>query len=196
MPEPGKQRHRVVVQGLAPVRKSGAAESPISPSSASTCPFRIGHGYDIHKLQPNGKMFLGGVLVSDQMSPIAHSDGDVVIHALVDALLGAMGWGDIGQLFSDSDPQWKGHPGRHFLQIVSDRVREAGIRAVNVDVTILAEQPRIAPFKAQMIQTLRDILGASCVINIKAGTNEGCDAIGRAEAIAAHAVVLLAADPS
>jgi 2-C-methyl-D-erythritol 2,4-cyclodiphosphate synthase len=196
MPDPGKQRHRVVVQGLAPVRKPGAAEAPVSAAPTATAPFRIGHGYDIHKLQPGGKMLLGGVLVSDQISPIAHSDGDVVIHALVDALLGAMGWGDIGQLFSDADPQWKGHPSRHFLQTVSDRAREAGMRAVNVDVTILAEQPRIAPFKAQMIQILREILGASCVVNIKAGTNEGCDAIGRGEAIAAHAVVLLASEPS
>jgi 2-C-methyl-D-erythritol 2,4-cyclodiphosphate synthase len=194
MPQPGKQRHRVVVQGLAPVRKPGAADAPTT--QGSTHPFRIGHGYDIHKLQSGGKMFLGGVLVSDQMSPIAHSDGDVVIHALVDALLGAMGWGDIGQLFSDTDPKWKDHPSRHFLQTVGDRVREAGMRAVNVDVTLLAEQPRIAPFKAQMIQNLREILGATCIVNIKAGTNEGCDAVGRGEAIAAHAVVLLAADPS
>jgi 2-C-methyl-D-erythritol 2,4-cyclodiphosphate synthase len=192
MPEPGKQRHRVVVQGLAPVRKAGT--EPHMPVPVASIPFRIGHGYDIHKLQSGGKLVLAGVVVSDQVSPVSHSDGDVVIHALVDALLGAMGWGDIGQLFPDTDPQWKDHPSRHFLQTVSDRVREAGCRALNADLTILAEQPRIAPFKAQMVQTLRDILGATCVVNIKAGTNEGCDAVGRGEAVAAHAVVLLAAD--
>jgi 2-C-methyl-D-erythritol 2,4-cyclodiphosphate synthase len=190
MPQPGKQRHRVVVQGLAPARKPDGADSV--PTAQSTAPFRIGHGYDIHKLQSGGKLVLGGVVVSDQISPVAHSDGDVVIHALVDALLGAMGWGDIGQLFPDSDPKWKDHPSRHFLQTVNDRIREAGLRALNVDITILAEQPRITPFKAQMIQTLRDILGPACIVNIKAGTNEGCDAVGRGEAIAAHAVVLLA----
>jgi 2-C-methyl-D-erythritol 2,4-cyclodiphosphate synthase len=156
---------------------------------------RVGHGYDIHKLQPGGKTLLGGVVVSDQMSPVAHSDGDVVIHAIVDALLGAMGWGDIGEMFPNTDPQWRGAPSRKFLEILYPKVREEGYRLHNLDVTILAQQPKVAPFKPQMIETLAQLLGPGGTINVKAGTNEGCDAIGRGEAIAAHAVVLLAKTP-
>lgn len=153
--------------------------------------YRIGHGYDLHRLQTGGILMLGGTEVSDQLSPVSHSDGDVVLHAIVDALLGAMGWGDIGELFPSTDEQWRNAPSRVFVEQVYARVKSAGFRLVNADVTILAERPKLTPFKAQMKQTLTDLLGGT--INIKAGTNEGCDAIGRGEAIAAHAVVLLAA---
>ncbi len=152
---------------------------------------RVGHGYDIHKLQPGGKTVMAGVVVSEQMSPVAHSDGDVVIHAVVDALLGAMGWGDIGEMFSDKDDGWKAAASRGFVEIVYPKVRSAGYRLSNLDVTILAERPRIAPFKPRMIATLHELFGPDATINIKAGTNEGCDAVGRGEAIAAHAVVML-----
>lgn len=153
---------------------------------------RIGHGYDLHRLQPGGRLMLGGIEVSHDLSPIAHSDGDVVIHALVDALLGALGWGDIGELFPNTDPQWKDAPSRVFLEQVYAKVRAERYSLVNADITILAERPKLKAFKPQMRQFLENILGGS--INIKAGTNEGCDAIGRGEAIAAHAVVLLARD--
>ena len=105
-----------------------------------------------------------------------------------------MGWGDIGEMFSDQDGQWKDAPSRKFLEIVYSKVRGEGYRLHNLDVTILAERPRIAPFKPQMIETLAQLLGPGGTINIKAGTNEGCDAVGRGEAIAAHAVVMLAVD--
>jgi 2-C-methyl-D-erythritol 2,4-cyclodiphosphate synthase len=154
--------------------------------------FRIGHGYDLHRLRAGGTLTLCGVEVSRELSPIAHSDGDVAIHALVDALLGAMGWGDIGESFPNTDPRWKDAASRHFLEQVYDRVQTAGFRLVNADLTILAERPKLAGFKPQMRQFLTDLLGGC--INIKAGTNEGCDAIGRGEAVAAHAVVLLAAE--
>ena len=132
---------------------------------------------------------LGGVVVSEAMSPVAHSDGDVVLHALVDALLGGVGKGDIGELFPNSDPRWKGADSRVFVTVAMDLVREAGYRVGNVDVTILAERPKLKQFKAEMKQIIESLIGAPA--NIKAGTNEGCDAIGRGEAIAAHAVVLL-----
>jgi 2-C-methyl-D-erythritol 2,4-cyclodiphosphate synthase len=106
-------------------------------------PFRIGHGYDLHRLQAGGRLMLGGVAVSDQLSPIAHSDGDVVIHATVDALLGAMGWGDIGEMFPNTDPRWAGAASRIFLDTVYQRVRDAGYRLGNLDITILAERPRL-----------------------------------------------------
>jgi 2-C-methyl-D-erythritol 2,4-cyclodiphosphate synthase len=150
---------------------------------------RIGYGYDIHRLQSGGQLVLGGVVVAKDICPVAHSDGDVVIHAIVDALLGAMGWGDIGERFPNTDPRWKDAHSRIFLETVCNEILQAGRRVVNVDVTVLAERPRLQPFKPRMIAFLKDILGAP--VNIKAGTNESCDAIGRGEAIAAHAVVLL-----
>jgi len=151
---------------------------------------RIGHGYDLHRLQPGGKLMLGGIEVAQDISPVAHSDGDVVIHALVDALLGALGMGDIGEWFPNTDPRWKDAPSRVFLEQAYGQARTAGYRLVNADVTILAERPKLKPFKEQMRTELEKLLGGT--VNVKAGTNEGCDAIGRGEAIAAHAVVLLA----
>jgi 2-C-methyl-D-erythritol 2,4-cyclodiphosphate synthase len=151
--------------------------------------FRIGHGYDLHRLQPGGNLLLGGITVSTEMSPIAHSDGDVVIHALVDALLGAMAWGDIGEHYPDTDQKWKNAPSRLFLEDTLKKVWTAGFALINADITILAERPRLKNFKSQMVANLQQLTGGQ--INIKAGTNEGCDAIGRGEAIAAHAVVLL-----
>jgi 2-C-methyl-D-erythritol 2,4-cyclodiphosphate synthase len=154
-------------------------------------PFLVGHGYDLHRLQSGGVLRLGGVVVSDEVSPIAHSDGDVVVHALVDAVLGALALGDIGEHFPDSDPRWKDADSLTFLNHVMTLLGQRGYEVVNADITILAERPRLKPFKPQMIAQLRESLGESTQVNIKAGTNEKCDAIGRGEAIAAHAVVLL-----
>lgn len=134
---------------------------------------------------------MAGVVVSSEMSAIAHSDGDVVIHAIVDAILGGLAMGDIGELFPNTDSRWKDARSRVFLEEVMARARRAGWRVVNADVTVLAERPKLKPFKQQMADNLRQWLGGQ--VNIKAGTNEGCDAIGRGEAIAAHAVLLLEA---
>lgn len=152
--------------------------------------FRIGHGYDLHRLQSGGQLVLGGIVVSTEMSPVAHSDGDVVIHAIVDALCGALGAGDIGEHFPDSDPAYENAASTIFLQKMKRDLDAAGYQVANVDVTILAERPRLKPFKAQIADNLGRILDGP--VNVKAGTNEGVDAIGRGEAIAAHAVVLLA----
>jgi len=151
--------------------------------------FRIGHGYDIHRLQPGGKLVLGGVVVSTEMSPIAHSDGDVVIHAIVDALLGAICSGDIGDMFPNSDPQWKNADSRLFLNVTLKAVKSKQMSIANIDVTILAERPKLGPKKREIEENLWQLTGAP--VNVKAGTNEGCDAVGRGEAIACHAVVLL-----
>jgi 2-C-methyl-D-erythritol 2,4-cyclodiphosphate synthase len=156
--------------------------------------FRIGHGYDIHRLQDGGKLVVGGVVVAEGISPVAHSDGDVVAHAVVDALLGAMAMGDIGEHFPNSDPQWRGASSRVFLARSLELVVDAGFRPHNLDITIMAERPKLKPFKRQMVAWLAEVLEMSAFrINVKAGTNEGCDAIGRGEAIAAHAVVLVEA---
>lgn len=159
-------------------------------------PHRIGSGHDIHRIEAGRRMVLAGVEVSTEIGLVAHSDGDVVIHALVDALLGAMGWGDIGEHFSDTDNTWKGAGSRIFLEPVVARIRLAKYAVQNVDVTILAEKPRLKRYKPQMVQTLADMLGipADCV-SIKAGTNEKCDAVGQGVAVTAHAVVLLARQP-
>src|SRR5688500_13876808 len=111
---------------------------------------RVGHGYDIHKLQPGGQLVLAGVVVSQEVSPVAHSDGDVVIHAIVDALLGAMGWGDIGEHFPDSDPAYKNAASRTFLENAMNLLARQNWKVINCDVTILAERPRLAPFNEQM----------------------------------------------
>jgi 2-C-methyl-D-erythritol 2,4-cyclodiphosphate synthase len=158
-------------------------------------PFRVGHGYDLHRLREGGLLVLAGVTVSSDLSSVAHSDGDVVLHATVDALLGAMGWGDIGEHFPDTDPRWKGAASRVFVEDVVTRVTRAGYSVGNLDVTVLAERPKLKAFKAQMVRSLSGMLGVPAEwVNVKAGTNEGCDAIGRGEAIAAHAVVLLHAN--
>jgi 2-C-methyl-D-erythritol 2,4-cyclodiphosphate synthase len=166
-----------------------------STSSASAAPFLIGHGYDIHRLQPGGKLTLCGVVVSKEISPIAHSDGDVVFHALVDALLGAIGMGDIGEMFPNSDRQWANSPSTVFVETALKHVSKRGYAVANLDVTLLIEKPKIKPFKPRMLESLRKLFGTGVTINIKAGTNEGCDAIGRGEAVASHAVVLLVARP-
>ena len=152
---------------------------------------RIGHGYDLHRLGPGGRLMLASVEVSTDISPVAHSDGDVVLHALVDAILGALGLGDIGEHFPDSDERWKGAASRAFIGHAMTLATDAGYAVVNADVTILAERPRLKPYKPAMASALRNLLACDAV-NVKAGTNEGVDAIGRGEAIAAHAVVLLA----
>jgi 2-C-methyl-D-erythritol 2,4-cyclodiphosphate synthase len=163
-----------------------------TPPSASE--FRIGHGYDLHRLQNGGRLMLAGVEVAQGISPVAHSDGDVVLHAVVDALLGALCLGDIGEMFPNTDARWKDAPSRVFVEAAIERMEQAGMKAVNLDVTILAERPKLKAFKPMMVSNLHELL--KCAVNVKAGTNEGCDAIGRGEAIAAHAIVLIAGHKS
>jgi 2-C-methyl-D-erythritol 2,4-cyclodiphosphate synthase len=195
-PDPPRRR-RVVVEGLTP-RRGAAPTSAAHPASpAQLAPFLVGHGYDLHRLQPtcDGKrLVLGGVVISEELCPVSHSDGDVVLHALVDALLGAIGAGDIGEMFPNTDPRWKGADSRRFVDEAWRRVRQRGYGLGNLDVTVMLERPKVGPHKAAMIGRLRELLGPSGGINLKAATNEGVDAIGRGEAVAAHAVVLLSAE--
>lgn len=155
---------------------------------------RIGHGFDIHRIEPGEGVTLGGVRIACEYRIVAHSDGDVLIHALCDALLGAIGAGDIGKLFPDNDPQFKGIDSRKLLRIVMQRVQVAGFAPVNVDATLIAEAPRIGRHVPAMCAVLAEDLGiAASLVNVKATTNEGMGHLGRREGIAAHAVVLLAA---
>ncbi len=151
--------------------------------------FRIGHGHDIHRIQAGGTLVLGGVVVARDRSFAAHSDGDVAIHAAVDAIFGALGAGDIGRHFANEDPRWKDAASTTFLEQAVAEARRLGFEIVNLDVTILAESPRLALHVPAMMDNLRRVTGGQ--VNVKAGTNEGCDSVGRGEAISATAVVLL-----
>jgi 2-C-methyl-D-erythritol 2,4-cyclodiphosphate synthase len=154
---------------------------------------RIGSGYDVHAFGDGDHVVLGGVRIPHSRGVLAHSDGDVALHALCDALLGAMALGDIGEHFPDSDPRWKGADSRHFLRHCGLLVREHGWRFVNADLTILAEAPRIGPYREQMRQNIADDLGVRIDrIGLKATTTEGLGAIGRGEGLACQAIVLLA----
>ena len=153
---------------------------------------RIGQGVDVHAFGAGDHVVLGGVRIAHAQGIVAHSDGDVVIHALCDALLGAMGDGDIGQHFPDSDPRYRGADSRVFLRVVAERMKSAGLRLVNADITVLAEAPRIGAHRSAMAANLaQDLQVAAAAINIKATTTERLGFIGRKEGIAAMASVLL-----
>jgi 2-C-methyl-D-erythritol 4-phosphate cytidylyltransferase/2-C-methyl-D-erythritol 2,4-cyclodiphosphate synthase len=155
---------------------------------------RIGHGMDVHAFGEGDHVMLGGVRIAHSRGVVAHSDGDVVIHALCDALLGAMGDGDIGQHFPDSDARYRGADSRVFLRVVAGRMKSAGLHLVNADVTVLAEAPRIAVHRGAMSANLAaDLEVPSQLINIKATTTERLGFVGRKEGLAAMAAVLLSA---
>jgi 2-C-methyl-D-erythritol 2,4-cyclodiphosphate synthase len=155
---------------------------------------RIGHGYDIHRIEPGSGLPLCGVWIDCEFGVVAHSDGDIPIHALCDALLGAAALGDIGKLFPDTDEQWRGADSRALLREVVAQVAAAGWKPGNVDLTIIAQAPRVAPHVAAMRETLAADLGIDLgAVSVKATTHERLDALGRKEGIAAHAVVLLIA---
>jgi 2-C-methyl-D-erythritol 4-phosphate cytidylyltransferase / 2-C-methyl-D-erythritol 2,4-cyclodiphosphate synthase len=155
-------------------------------------PMRVGQGFDVHAFGEGDHVMLGGVRIAHPQGVVAHSDGDVVIHALCDAVLGALGEGDIGRHFPDSDPKYRGADSRVFLREVAARMQAVGLRLVNADVTVLAEAPRIAAHRAAMAANLAADLGvAAQLINVKATTTERLGFIGRGEGLAALASVLL-----
>ncbi|MDY5594776.1 MAG: 2-C-methyl-D-erythritol 2,4-cyclodiphosphate synthase [Oscillospiraceae bacterium] len=156
---------------------------------------RIGHGYDVHRLVPGRKLILGGVEIPHTTGLLGHSDADVLTHALMDALLGAAAMGDIGHLFPDSDAQYAGADSLQLLRAVMERLRAAGYAVGNVDCTVLAQAPKLAPHILQMRKNLAEILGCGLdAVSVKATTEEGLGFTGAKEGIAAHAVVLLRRD--
>ena len=159
---------------------------------------RIGHGYDLHRLEPlepegRGRpCVLGGIRFAHPAGPVGHSDGDAVLHAVTDALLGAVGEPDIGQLFPDTDPRHDGQDSAVFLQEAVRRVAARGFLLGNIDVTVVCEQPKIGPRRDEMCQHLASLLGCTrSEVNIKGKTHEGVDAVGEGRAIEVHAVVML-----
>jgi len=156
---------------------------------------RVGQGFDIHALVAGRKLIIGGVEIPYEKGLAGHSDADVLIHAICDALLGAAGLGDIGRHFPDTDPRYRGADSRVLLAEVMGKVHANGWQVVNLDATIIAQAPRMAPHIPRMEENLRLGIGGACAINIKAKTMEKLGAIGRGEGIAAEAVVLLEVQP-
>ena len=153
---------------------------------------RIGHGYDVHRLTEGRRLILGGVEVPYEKGLLGHSDADVRTHAVMDALLGAAALGDIGKLFPDTDAAYAGISSILLLERVAERLREAGYAVVNLDATVLAQAPKLAPYREQMRENLARVLALdnSCV-SVKATTEEGLGFTGEGLGIAAHAVALL-----
>jgi 2-C-methyl-D-erythritol 2,4-cyclodiphosphate synthase len=153
---------------------------------------RTGMGYDVHRLAENRKLILGGVDIPYVKGLMGHSDADVVLHAVCDAILGAMGAGDIGRYFPDTDPEYKNICSKEILRQVAAMASEARYRIVNLDVTVISEEVKISPFREPMKDAIAGILGIEReFVNIKATTTEGIDSIGRNEAIASYANVLI-----
>jgi len=153
---------------------------------------RIGHGYDVHRLEAGRDLVIGGVSIEHEFGLDGHSDADVLVHAVMDAILGALAMGDIGQHFPDTDEQYKGISSIALLRLVAGMMDRAGLRLGNLDATVVAEAPKLAPFIPEMRQNLAGVFYAPMNrVNVKATTEEGLGFTGAKLGIAAHAVVLL-----
>ena len=155
-------------------------------------PYRVGHGFDLHRLEPGLTLVIGGQKIEHTHGCAAHSDGDVVYHSVVDAILGAIGQEDIGQLFPDDDPRYKGADSRIFMEEAVRRVHAAGYVVGNLDVTVILQRPKLSPHKDMIKQNLATLLGVDLSqVNVKAKTHEKVDAIGEGRAIGCHVVAML-----
>ena len=153
---------------------------------------RIGHGYDVHRLVEGRDLILGGVNIPWKLGLLGHSDADVLTHAVMDAILGAAAMGDIGMLFPDNDPTYKGADSLALLTEVMRRVREAGFEVVNIDATVLAQAPKLSPHKLQMRENMARAAGLDVSqVSVKATTEEGLGWTGSSEGMAVHALALL-----
>ena len=158
---------------------------------------RIGQGFDVHRLTPERPLILGGVAIPYELGLLGHSDADVLVHAIMDALLGAAGLGDIGGMFPDTDPAYKGANSLLLLAQVVVELRKAGYRVGNVDATVIAQRPKLAPYIQQMRANLAEVLGIPPeAVNVKATTTERLGFTGRGEGMAAQAVAVLVATGS
>ncbi|KAI3431472.1 hypothetical protein D9Q98_004524 [Chlorella vulgaris] len=184
------QQQRRPARGSA-LRVAAAAAVSAAPE-APTLPFRVGHGWDLHRLEEGYPLIVGGVQIPHTVGCVAHSDGDVLLHTVVDAILGALCLPDIGQLFPDNDPKWKGARSDVFLKEAVRLMQERGYAIGNIDCTIIAERPKMSPHKETIRDNLCQLLGAHpSVVNIKAKTHEKVDSLGENRSIACHAVVML-----
>ncbi len=180
-----------LVDGDERLRKITFAEDFADPMTAPPV-FRIGQGYDVHRLETGEELWLCGVQIPHDMGLSGHSDADVALHAITDAVLGAIGAGDIGTHFPPSDPQWRGARSARFLEHAVTLARDAGYKIGNVDLTLICEAPKIGPHRAAMRTALAQMMGMSeTAVSIKATTTEGLGFTGRGEGIAAQAIVLV-----
>ncbi len=192
----------IEAQGLAPRLVTGSARNfkvtwpddfALMEKMVMTIPFRIGQGFDVHALVTGRPLIIGGVCIEHTHGLLGHSDADVLLHAVTDAVLGAAGLGDIGRHFPDTDPRFKGADSRVLLREAMARVREAGWQVVNVDATVHAQAPKIGPHAAAMVANIAADLGVEPgAVNVKAKTNEGLGYLGRKEGIAATVAALIA----
>ena len=164
----------------------------MTQSSIHIPQFRIGQGYDVHALVENRKLILGGVHVPYEKGLLGHSDADALLHAITDALLGAAGLNDIGQIFPDTDPAFKDMDSRILLRAALQKIQSAGFHIGNVDATIICQKPKLADFLPEMVRNIAaDLAVTPSHVNLKAKTNESLGHLGRGEGIAVHAVSLL-----
>ncbi|GER30328.1 2-C-methyl-D-erythritol 2,4-cyclodiphosphate synthase, partial [Striga asiatica] len=175
---------------------AGAVEAEPKPRAAAppakALPFRVGHGFDLHRLEPGYPLIIGGISIPHDRGCEAHSDGDVLLHCVVDAILGALGLPDIGQIFPDTDPKWKGAPSSVFMNEAVRLMHEAGYELGNLDSTLILQRPKLSPHKEAIRANLCELLGADpSVVNLKAKTQEKVDSLGENRSIAAHTTVLL-----
>ena len=154
--------------------------------------FRIGHGYDVHKLVPNRSLVLGGVTIEYELGLLGHSDADVLVHAIMDSLIGAMGLGDIGKHFPDTDEKYKGASSIALLSTVYSMLKESGYTVSNIDATVIAQRPKLSPYIDKMRENIAFALNISTdAVNVKATTEEHLGFTGRGEGMSAHAVSLI-----
>lgn len=177
---PRRHRRAIVTKAVAQVAEPKAL------------PYRVGHGFDLHRLAEGYKLIIGGIDIPHTKGCEAHSDGDVLLHTVTDAVLGALSLPDIGQLFPDTDPKWRGASSDIFLKEAVRLMDERGYVIGNLDATIIAQKPKLSPHKERIRQRVSELLNAhASVVNIKAKTHEKVDSIGEERSIGCHAVVML-----
>lgn len=197
MRQPHSRREPAAAARAAGVALEAASAEVARPegdqvADAPVLPFRIGHGFDLHRLEPGLPLIIGGVNIPHDRGCEAHSDGDVLLHCVVDAILGALGLPDIGQLFPDNDPRWKGAPSDVFMREAVRRMHAAGYAIGNLDATIILQRPKVSPHKDAIKANLCALLQAPpAAVNVKAKTHEKVDSLGENRSIACHTVVLL-----
>jgi 2-C-methyl-D-erythritol 2,4-cyclodiphosphate synthase len=168
--------------------------------AAPALPFRVGHGFDLHRLEstaefPELKLIIGGIEIPHDRGCVAHSDGDVLMHCVVDAITGALGLPDIGQLFPDTDPKWKGQTSDVFVKEAVRLMKLEGYSIGNLDCTLIAQRPKISPHKDNIRANVAKVLGVhEAVVNVKAKTHEKVDSLGENRSIACHTVIMLIKD--
>eukprot|EP00899_Mesostigma_viride_P004804 jgi/Mesvir1/14324/Mv09737-RA.1 len=173
-------------------KQRAAFVTTAAAGDAPSLPFRVGHGFDLHRLEPGYPLIIGGVNIPHDVGCVAHSDGDVLMHCIVDAILGALSMPDIGQIFPDNDPKWKGAPSSVFMKEAVRLMHAAGYVIGNIDSTIILQRPKMSPHKDAIRANLCELLGTHpSVCNIKAKTHEKVDSLGENRSVACHTVVLL-----